>query len=359
MRSRCLFYAVLFLSLLGSSVFAQDKPDDVIRVETALVNIPVIVSDRDNRYIPGLTQSNFKVLEDGSEQKIEIFSSDQAPMNIILALDTSKSTQQVLGKIKKAAKEFIKGLDADDSCMIVTFDYQVNFLSEMTSNKKQLESSINHVGIGEYVGTVLQDAVFMAVKNKMRSVKGRKAIILLTNGKDHGSFIGRSDLYNQLNESDTVIYPVFYETENIRIPRNDGMMRFPRGGGFPGGMGRRGGMGRFPDRFPRDPFPNDRFPRNGRNFPGGNRPNAEAQNQAAIAFLEHLAEITGGRFFKEKKDDLRNAFHQIADEMKRQYLIGFYPIAESPGGTVHRIKVQVDRPGTVVRSKGAYRTQSR
>jgi VWFA-related protein len=239
--------------------------------------------------------------------------------------------------------------------MIVTFDYQVTFLSELTSDKKQLENAINHASIGAVVGTLLQDAVFTSVRNKLRSVKGRKAIILLTDGKDHGSLIGKTELYNQLNESDTVIYPVFYETENMGPMRNGGMGRFPRGGGgFPGGMGRRGGMGRFPGRFPRDPFPNNRFPRN-----GGNRPNAEAQNEAAMAFLEHLAEITGGRSFKEKKADLRNAFLQIADEMKRQYQIGFYPITESPGGTIHRVKVQADRPGAVVRSKSAYRTRAK
>lgn len=359
MRTRLLINAVLVSILACAAVSAQDVRDDVIRIDTALVNIPVIVSDRDNRYVPGLNQDNFKVFEDGIEQKIEVFSSDQAPMNIILALDTSLSTEKVLGKIKKAAKEFIKSLDADDSCMIVTFDYQVRFLSGLTSDKKELEKAINHVGIGEYAGTVLQDAIFTAVKNQLRSVKGRKALILLTDGKDHGSLMGKTDLFDQLNESDTVIYPIFFETEDIRVQRNIGMMRYPRGGGYPGGMGRRGGMGRYPGRFPRDPFPDYRFPRNGRNFPGGGRPNAEEENGVAIAFLQHLAEITGGRFFKEKKADLKNSFRQIADEMKRQYLLGFYPATESAAGTVHKIKVQVDVPNTVVRSKSAYRTQQK
>jgi VWFA-related protein len=360
MKPRQLFFTVMAIALFCAGLHSQDKTDEVIKIDTALVNLPVIVSDRDNRYIPGLTVDNFKVFQDGKQQKIEVFSNDQAPMNIFLALDTSQSTRDVLGKIKKAAKEFIKGLDSDDRCMVVTFDYQVNFLSELTADRKQLEEAINRASIGTFVGTLLQDAVYMTVRNKLRSVKGRKAVILLTDGKDHGSLIGRSELYDQLNESDTVIYPVFYETENIRLQRNGGMMRFPDGGGrIPGGIGRGGGMGRFPGRFPRDPFPNDRFPRNGRNFPGGNRPNVEAQNRVAMAFLEHLAEITGGRFFKEKKADLRNAFRQIADEMKRQYLLAFYPIEDSPAGTVHKVRVQVDRSGAVVRSKGAYRTQAR
>lgn len=356
MRVRYIFIGFVAAILLRAAVFAQDKPEDVIRVDTSLVNIPVIVSDRDNRYIPALAQSNFRVFQDGAEQKIAVFSNENAPMNIVLALDTSRSTTGVLGKIKNAAKEFIKTLDPDDRCMIVSFDFEVQVLSELTSDKRALEKSINHAKIGEQFGTVLQDAVYTTINSKLRSIKGRKAVILLTDGKDFGSRTSRNQLYDSISESDTVIYPVFYVTGGFRqiAPR------FPR---FPdGGMGRRGGgIGRFPGSGNRrNPFPNDRFPRNPRNFPGGgDRSRQDAQDALAIAFLEHLADLTGGRFLKEQKADLRDAFRQIADEMKRQYLIGFYPAEESPAGTVHQIKVKVDRSGAVVRSKGAYRTQAR
>ncbi len=357
MRSHYSIIASLIVVLLCANAFAQDRTDEVIRVDTALVNIPVIVSDRDNRYIPGLAQSNFKVFQDGTEQKVEVFNNEQAPMSIVLALDTSKSTRDVLGKIKKAAKEFIQSLDPDDRAMIVTFDYQVKFLSNLTSDKKELEKAVKQVRVGEIVGTVLNDAVFNAIKSTLKNTKGRKAIILLTDGKDHGSYYTRNDLFDTLNESDTVVYPIFYETGGLN--RGFARQRFPGGGGmgrFPGGM-RRGGLGRGGiGRFPGGNFPNGgNFPRGG----GINRPNNERQNEAAIQFLQKLADITGGRFFKEKKADLKDAFLQIADEMKRQYLVGFYPPAGSPAGSVHKVKVQVDRPGAVVRSKSSYRTQSR
>ena len=354
MLQRYLIGSILLVGLFCSVLIAQDKHDEVIRIDTSLVNIPVIVSDRDNRYIPGLAARNFRVFEDGTEQKVEVFSSDQAPMNIVLALDTSRSTEAVLGKIKKAAKEFIKDLDADDRCLVMSFDDDLEFLSELTSDKKVLEKAINHAKIGDAFGTLLQDAVFAAVNNKFHDVKGRKAIILLTDGKDFGSLITKAELYNELNESDNVIYPVFYETGGMmRQPR----IRAPR---IPnGGMGRRGGIGRFPgQRIPRDPFPDVRFPRPRQNSPAVNA-RIEANDRAAIAFLDRLADITGGRSFIEKKADLRDAFRQIADEMKRQYLIGFYPSSDSPRGTVHRVKVEVDRPGAVVRSKSAYRTRSK
>lgn len=349
---RTIFAAALFLGLMFLRMSAQDKTEEVVRVDTALVNIPVIVSDRSNRYIPGLAKGDFRVFQDGAEQKIDVFSNDQAPMSIVLALDTSLSTYPVLGKIKKAAKEFIKDLDPDDRCMIVSFDYDIHLLSTLTSDKKELESAIKNADIGSQAGTVLNDALYRAVNSTLKNVKGRKAVILLTDGKDHGSYYRQSDLIDRLTESDTVVYPVFYETgERPRQMMRNPFPRSDRGmGRFPGGMGR-GRMGRFPGGMGRQ--------RGGRNWPGRNRPNAEDNNEQAMQFLEKLADVTGGRFFREKKSDLRNAFLQIADEMKRQYLVGFYPAEESQGGSTHKVKVQVNRPDVSVRAKSAYRTQAK
>ncbi len=356
MRPPIIVRSIIVMIAACAAIFAQVKTDDVIKVDTAVVNIPVIVSDRDNRFIPGLNVGNFRVFQDGTEQKIEAFDSETAPMNIVLALDTSRSTYGVLGKIKKAAREFIKDLDADDRAMIVTFDYQVNVLSPLTSDKRALDKAIKEAKVGEIVGTLLNDAVYGAIRNTLRNIKGRKAIVLLTDGKDFGSGYSRNTLIDQLNESDTVIYPIYYETGNqrIRFPRNPNNNRGM--GRFPGGMGRgglgRGGMGRFPG---------GNFPGRGRDRPPVviDRPNVERQNQAAIQFLEHLAEMTGGRMFDAKKGDLKSAFQQIADEMKRQYLLAFYPAGESPTGTYHKIRVQVDRPGSVVRTKGGYTTAAK
>lgn len=363
-KLRIVINAVFLLGIFSACVIAQEKADDVIRIDTSLVNIPAIVSDRNNRYIPGLTVNNFRVFQDGVEQKIEVFNNEQAPMNIVIALDTSRSTESVLGKIKKAAREFIKDMDSDDRAMIVTFDYEVNVLNQLTSDKKELDRAIKDVRVGEFVGTVLNDAVYTAIRNSLRDVKGRKAVILLTDGKDHGSSYTQRALIDRLTESDTVIYPIFYETGELvparllrGILNRGGNARFPGGGG---GMARgRGGMGRFPGGGGNFPGGGGNGQGGGRSDPnaGRTRPNVEIANEAAIEFLERLAEITGGRFFKEKKADLKDAFLQIADEMKRQYLLAFYPNTDSPAGTIHRIKVQVDRPDTVVRTKGAYRTQ--
>jgi VWFA-related protein len=340
--------------------YAQDKADEVIKIDTSLVNIPVIVSDRENRYIPGLTIADFKVFQDGSEQRIEVFNNEEAPMSIVLALDTSRSTELVLDKIKKAAKQFVKVLAPGDRAMIVTFDNDVEILSPLTNDKKVLQKAVKDAGIGERFGTLIHDAVYQVVNRTLKPVKGRKAIILLTDGKDFGSYITRRELLAELDESDTVIYPVFYETENFRPRRDRDRAPFPgrRGGGIGrrgrGGMGwpGGGGIGR-PD--------GQRRGGGGRGIPGGgNRPDAEKENELASEFLQQLADTTSGRFFREKIADLPDVFRQIADEMKRQYLIGYYP-GEEPvaAGTVHRIKVQVERRNTVVRSKTTYRTSTR
>ena len=92
---------ISLLLLSGVALNAQNKEDDVIKVNTASVTIPVIVSDRQGRNIAGLQTQNFTVFEDGKQQKIEYFASQESPLNVALLLDTSRSTQEVLGKIKK------------------------------------------------------------------------------------------------------------------------------------------------------------------------------------------------------------------------------------------------------------------
>ncbi len=119
------------------TVVAQDKPDnDVIKVETRLVSVPVIVSDRDGRYIPGLTVRDFAILQDGVEQKIEFFGATDEPLTIALLIDTSHSTRPVLDDIKDAARSLLKLLGPKDQAMIVTFDRTTNILVPLTSDQE-------------------------------------------------------------------------------------------------------------------------------------------------------------------------------------------------------------------------------
>ncbi|NJM53151.1 MAG: VWA domain-containing protein, partial [Blastocatellia bacterium] len=186
MLKKILFFVGLLL-LLTVNLFAQNNNEEVIKVETALVNIPVIVSDRNGRYISDLKTENFSVFEDGKQQKIEYFANQESPINVAILLDTSLSTKKVLGKIKKAAGEFLRQLQPSDRALIVSFDNNVEILSELTSDQRKLNNAVRNAEIGDRVGTVMHDAVFEIIDKKFADVKGRKAIILLTDGKDFGS----------------------------------------------------------------------------------------------------------------------------------------------------------------------------
>src|SRR3954454_4758599 len=121
---------VLMLSFSIAIVNAQDgQPIDVVKVDSNLVSVPVIVSDRQGRYISGLKAEDFKLYDNSTEQNLAYFDAAEEPLNVALLLDTSKSTQGVLDKIKKAAKNFLKELRPQDRAMIVSFDFAIHKLS--------------------------------------------------------------------------------------------------------------------------------------------------------------------------------------------------------------------------------------
>lgn len=328
---------VLVLSILFAaiSVAQETEIDDVIKVNTALVSIPVVVTDRQGRHISGLTANDFTIFEDGKKQEVGFFATAEEPINVALLLDTSRSTSDVIDKIKAAAVNFVSLLNADDRAMIVTFDSRVNVLSSLTSNRIELEKAIRNVEIGFRAGTVMRDAVVEVINRQFAKVNGRKAIILLTDGKDFGSYSLPDDLLNSLEESDVMVYSVFYKTSMVnqnagRIQRNRGRNR----GGVFGGMG--GGRNR-----------NDRA-----------REREREADEDAKDYLEKMSKLTAGRFYKKEVKNLRETFSLIADELRKQYRIGFYPAETSSANSVHEIKVKVDRKNVAVNARSSYRRKS-
>ncbi len=347
MKLRPSVLILLAFSALFSSISAQDKAaDDVIKVDTALVSIPVIVSDKQGRYAAGLEAHDFTIFRDGVKQNIDFFASTEEPINVALLIDTSRSTADVLGDIKHSAIDFIKLLQPRDKAMVVSFDYEPHILSQLTSDSDQLKQAVKHADIGKYFGTTLRDAVFDVVNESFAKVKGRKAIILLTDGKDAGSSVSTSSLFHSLEESDTLIYTVYFQTGR---GANQGGFGFPRGQG-----GRRGGRngGIF----------GGRFPRNGGTFPGGRNRNGgrgEQNNEAAEDFLQKMSGLTGGRYYSSKIKDLGKTFATIVEELRFQYRLGFYPPDDTTDQTMHSLKIKVARPEMVVRAREGYRVISK
>lgn len=315
---------------------AQGPPtDETIKVETRLVSIPTIVSDRNGRYVPNLMQRDFSVFQDGVPQQIEFFASTEEPINVALLIDTSHSTRPVLGDIKDSAKAFIKLLKPQDKAMVVAFDYDTHVLSGLTSDHEQLRKVIKDIEIPEYFGTTLRDAVWRTINGAFRGLNGRKAIIVLTDGKDAGSRIRQNDLLYRLQETDTLIYTVMFKTGE-RQPNF-----FPRMSDRDIWIGR----------FPRPRFP-DRRQRQ-------RQERAKVQNAVAEEFLNELSDVTAGRHYSSENGKLKKTFEMIVEELRYQYRLGFYPPEANDKMALHTLKVKVARPEAVVRARGSYRIQAR
>jgi Ca-activated chloride channel family protein len=208
--------------------------------------------------------------------------------------------------------------------MIVTFDYEVRVDAPLTSDKKLLEKAIRDVGIGEIPGTSMRDAVADTVEKHLARETGRKAILIFTDGQDFGSYADGSELLRSIEESDVMIFPVFYETTMQRAMTQ-----------------RRGPLGRD-------------FPRRPRNAERARRREAAA-NERAREYLEEMAALTAGRFHDQGDRGLDEIFVSIADELRRQYRLGFYPDESENDGAVRSIKVRVNRASVSVRARTGYR----
>ena len=340
-QTRRIPLALICLIIAFASTFAQET----LKVDTTLVSVPVIVSDRQGRYVGDLQEKDFSLFQDGNKQPISFFAATEEPFNVALLLDTSHSTFAVINDIKHAAKDFVKRLRAQDRAMIVTFDHEIRVLTELTSDHHSLEKAIESAEIGERAGTVLRDAIDNVIEKNLKPIKGRKAIVLLTDGKDHGSYISERDLLDQTAEAEVLIYPIFFQ--NFPPMAQNRAPRMGRGGFGGIGMGRRGGI-----MLPRAPRPNQERKREER------RQKIEQRNESVIDYLVELAEGSAGRFYRSDVSDLKKTFAQIADELRHQYRLGFYPPDEADAGKLHTLKVAVAKSDVVVRARRNYRLVS-
>jgi Ca-activated chloride channel homolog len=308
--------------------------DEVLRVDAALVTVPVTVLDRDGRFISGLRREDFRIIEDGTEQEISYFAPVEQPFTVALLIDTSGSTRFKLDDIQSAAIAFLDQLRPDDRVMVISFDDSVNVLSEPTSDRAELRRAVRRTSTGG--GTRLYDAVDTAIK-RLNRIKGRKAMVLFTDGVDTTS---RSASYastvTQAEELDSLVYPVQYDTYR------------EAGGGGSVPVGRQPGIGDIIGVI----IGGGRMPRRG----GGGGPGTSPEEyRRGGEYLRRLANMTGGRH--HDADDLNyleRAFTSIAEELRRQYSLGYYPARQSQTSERRQIRVRVKRPNLVVRARDSY-----
>jgi Ca-activated chloride channel family protein len=289
----------LVLSLSAFTTNRAQIIDDEtpIKINTLLLNVPIIASDRNGRNITGLRKEDFIVTQNGERLPIEFFANDDAPINIAIVVDTSGSTARLRGNIKAAVRTFLKVLRPEDKAMIVSFDGKFKILSELTADQKILSKAIDRLALVQLKGSSMYDAINEVINNKFASVKGRKAIILLTDeGVESSDRISKQEFTRMLSESDTVIYPIPFLVKEV--PKDSPISMY-------------------------------------------------------FDHLKEMAAVTAGKIHYGGSD-LQQAFQSIADEMKAQYLIGFYP----ENGNSNNIVVKVDRENVVIRTKKTVRLKT-
>jgi VWFA-related protein len=322
---------------------AQDVPDandDVVSVETQLVTIPVRVLDRKGRFIVGLKQENFQVFEDNAPQEIAYFNNEAQPFTVALVLDMSYSTTFKISEIQSAAISFIDQLRPEDKVLVISFDEEVHMLCEATSDRARIYRAIRSTKIA--TGTSIYDAVAMTMNDRMRSIKGRKAIVLFTDGVDTTSRQS-NDLENLRDalELDALIYPIRYDTyADVQRMKSGSVL------GIPGSRPQTPTSGSpFPTSLP--PVPTVQT--------SNDKGTTAAEYQAAEEYLNQLAVRTSGTIYLASTvGNLNQAFTKIAGELREFYSIGYYPAKEGIPGKTHRLKVKVDQPNVAVRARDSY-----
>lgn len=291
--------------------------DAIIKIDSSLVTIPVSVSDaQKGLFVSDLTKNEFKIFEDGVEQEIAYFGTFDKPFTIILILDTSPSTEYKIEEIQEAARFFVDQLKPQDRVEVIKFNEKIRVLARATSKREKIYKAIEKARFDG--GTSLYDVVDFALRERLRKVKGRKAIVLFTDGVDTTSedaFF--EDTVKQAEISDALIFPIYYDTS--------------------------------PDQL------GNRLRKNTR------RKNRVLRDyKFGKMYLEDLARTTGGRIISPEStpDGLNAAFKVIAEDLSYQYSIGYYPKIEGIPGQRKKIKVRVYRSNLNVRARDNYIVKS-
>jgi len=330
-----------------AAVVATDEEveaGDVVRIDTSLVAVPVSVLDRQGRFIPGLRREDFRVFENGVEQAIAYFEPSEKPFTVALLLDTSASTRFHLWEIREAAIAFAKQLRPQDRVLVVTFSDEVLLLTEAT-NDLEVVNAVIQTNANPGSATRLYDAVNLVIAERLNKIQGRKAIVLFTDGVDTASNLATFEgTLREAEELDALIYPIQYDTTDyMRAMQNGGSVSVTTTtrGNWPFGGST------STQTIPVSPSGNLQAM-------GATRADYDRANQ----YLHGMADRTGGRLYRANdRQQLDQAFSSIAEELRRQYSLGYYePSGDAPasGGDRRQITVRVNRPNVAVRARNSY-----
>jgi Ca-activated chloride channel homolog len=321
---------------------------DVVRVDTQLVSVPAVVTNSDGRPVAGLRAENFLLFENGQQQRIANFATTDAPFEIALLLDTSGSTRDDVELIRRAASSFIDALRAGDRVAVVGFNTtrqgqavsaKVEVLSKLTDDRKQLRAAI--AGLGSSNGTPFYDALARIADDVFREapreeVRGRRAIVALTDGVDSTSDADFQGVRAKLARSGVASYFIQVNTEDfvedrlLKDCQDDGRLTLSAK------QLQRYRQVFFPKARPEDyvdfcqmgQFERMQISRDLYNL--------------ARREMDELAKSSGGRnFLAASLQDARAAFARVANEIGTQYSLGYYPSNKERDGKFRTIRVEL------------------
>ena len=321
---------------------------DVVRVETQLVSVPAVVTNKTGRPLTGLRAENFLLFENGQQQKITNFATTEAPFEIALLLDTSGSTRVDVGLIRQAANAFIDALRPGDRVAIVAFNTarqgpsiaaKVEVLSQLTGDRKLLRAAIENLGSSN--GTPFYDGLARIADEIFREppseeVRGRRAIVALTDGVDSTSESDFQTARSKLSRAGVASYFIQVNTEDfvedrlLKDCQDDGRLTLSakqleryRKVYFP-----RAQPDDFVDFCQMGPFEKMQISRDIYNL--------------ARREMNEIAKASGGRnFLAASLQDARAAFALVATEIGTQYSLGYYPTDKTRDGKYRTIRVEV------------------
>jgi VWFA-related protein len=316
--------------------------DAKFSTDVKVVNVLASVRDKQGRIVSDLTKDDFDLQDEGRHQTITYFSREtEMPLTLGLLVDTSGSQRRVIGEETDASRRFVEKVVREDrdQTFLIHFDRDTELLQDLTNSRSKLERALDQVGVddsrqgggygggrgsrrgggGAGGGTTLYDAVYLASNEIMKKRMGRKAVILLTDGVDHGSKESLPQAIESAQRSDTLVYSILFAGQEQQPQQ-------PFGGFGGRGMSRRGGG------FPQQTY----------------------ERTDGKKVLQQMSRETGGGFYEVSKNmSIDQIYARIEEELRNQYSLGYTP--DSPGGyNFRRITVAVKRSNMVVQARQGY-----
>ncbi len=290
--TKSVLFFILFLCC-PTVIFAQDN-DEIINVESSIVVLNAAVSDNQGKAVSGLKQTQFKIFEDGKEQKIDFFQSEETPFAAIILLDTSGSMEARVSMARSAAINFLDGLRPNDVAAIYNFDSKVSLIQDF-SNTRDIAEKVFDLKADGY--TVLNDAVYQAAAELEKRPEKRRAVIILSDGADTRSGRSADKALKAALAANVTIYTVDMSAADT----------------------------------------------NGR------------ERLLSQGALKNFAEKSGGYFVATPGGvAMRDAFKSIVEELGVQYTLGFQPLNTKKDGKWHSLEIRVARPNLTIRTRKGY-----